>query len=92
MPTRGFEVRGLIVRQRSARFASVHSVVERRGQQFAAVRHGSPEFVGVAVSVAVKTDPPRPVVVRRIEQVMESAGKAGALILGKSDRRVKQSE
>ncbi len=92
MPTSGFEVRGLIVRQRSARFASVHSVVERRGQQFAAVRHGSPEFVGVAVSVAVKTDPQEPGAVRRIEQVMESAGKAGAYHTGESDRRVEQSE
>jgi hypothetical protein len=54
MPTTGFEVRGRIVRQRSARFARVHLVVERPGQQFADVRRGSPQFVGVAVSVAVK--------------------------------------
>jgi hypothetical protein len=56
MPTTGFEVRGRIVRQRSPGFAHVHSVVDRRGQRFTAVRESSPEFAGVAISVTVKTD------------------------------------
>jgi len=55
MPTSGFEVRGRIVRRRLPRFANVHFEVDGRGQEFAVVRQGSPTFVGVAVSVAVKT-------------------------------------
>jgi len=54
MPTSGFEVRGRIVRQRSARFASVRFEVDGRGQEFAVVRRRSPKFAGVAVTVAVK--------------------------------------
>jgi hypothetical protein len=54
MPTSGFEVRGRIVRQRSARFASVRFEVDGRGQEFAMVRRRSPKFAGVAVTVASK--------------------------------------
>jgi len=56
MPTSGFGVRGRIVRQRSARFASVRFEVDGGGQEFAVVRRRSPKFAGVAVTVAVKKD------------------------------------
>jgi len=56
MPTSGFEVRGRIVRQPSARFASVRFGVDGGGQEFAVVRRRSPKFAGVAVTVAVKKD------------------------------------
>jgi hypothetical protein len=54
MPTSGFEVRGRIVRKRSARFARVHFEIDGRGQEFAVVRRRSPKFAGVAVTVAVQ--------------------------------------
>ncbi len=54
MPNVGFEVRRSIVRQRSPGFANVHFVVDRWGQQFAVVRHSSPQVAGVAVRAAVK--------------------------------------
>src|SRR5260370_38772346 len=55
MPSTGFEVRGRIVRQRSARSARVHFEVDGRGQEFAVVRRRSPQSAGVAVPVAVKS-------------------------------------
>jgi hypothetical protein len=50
MPTSGFEVRGRIVRQRSARFASVRFEVDGRGQEFAVVRQSSPALLSWLLS------------------------------------------